>query len=98
MHPARSERLCRKAYPLAGKRPPLGHHYYETFNRPNVRLVDISEKPITEITPKGVRVGDAEYEADIIVFATGFDAGTGSLTRMDIRGRRGVTIADKWKD
>ena len=96
--PATAELLCPKDYPLAGKRPPLGHHYYETFNRPNVRLVDISERPITAITPRGVRVGDEEYEADIIVFATGFDAATGSLTRMDIRGRSGVTLADKWKD
>jgi cation diffusion facilitator CzcD-associated flavoprotein CzcO len=96
--PATAELLCPKDYPLAGKRPPLGHFYYETFNRPNVTLVDVSQKPITEITQKGVRTGGKEYEADIIVFATGFDAATGTLKSMDVRGRRGVAIADKWKD
>jgi cation diffusion facilitator CzcD-associated flavoprotein CzcO len=89
--------LCPKDYPLAGKRPPLGHFYYETFNRKNVSLVDVSENPITEITAKGVRTGTDEYEADIIVFATGFDAVTGTLRSMDIRGKGGATIKEKWE-
>jgi cyclohexanone monooxygenase len=70
--------------------------YYETYNRPNVRLVDVSEAPIEAITPKGVRAGGQEYELDSLVFATGFDAMTGSLLKIDIRGRGGVSLRDKW--
>ncbi|MGH7898171.1 MAG: flavin-containing monooxygenase [Candidatus Binatia bacterium] len=95
--PATAELLCPKDYPLAGKRPPLGHFYYETFNRPNVTLVDVSRNPITEITAEGVRTATDEYPADIIVFATGFDAVTGTLRHMDIRGKGGATIRDKWQ-
>ena len=96
--PETAEMLCPKGYPIAGKRPPLGHFYYETFNRDNVHLVDVSETPIDRITEKGLVVGDHEYEADIIVFATGFDAVTGSYRGLDIRGREGVTLADAWAD
>ena len=96
--PATAELLCPKDYPLTAKRPPLGHFYYETFNRENVSLVDVSGDPITEITAKGVRTASREFEADLIVFATGFDAVTGTLKTMDVRGRSGVTIAEKWKD
>ena len=96
--PETAEKLCPKGYPLGSKRPPLGHFYYETYNRPNVDLVDVSETPITEITPRGIKVGDTEYEVDVIVYATGFDSVTGSFTAMDIRGRDGLTLADAWKD
>jgi cyclohexanone monooxygenase len=96
--PETAELLCPKDYPLAGKRPPLGHFYYETFNRDNVSLVDVSAEPIAGITANGVRVGDDEYEADIIVFATGFDAVTGSYTGLDIRGRDGVELAQRWRE
>jgi cation diffusion facilitator CzcD-associated flavoprotein CzcO len=95
--PVKAELLCPKDYPLGGKRPPLGHFYYESFNRKNVSLVDVSENPITRITANGVRVGSDEYKADIIVFATGFDAATGTLTSMDIRGKGGVTLKEKWR-
>ena len=95
--PATAELLCPKDYPLAGKRPPLGHFYYETFNRPNVSLVDVSRNPITEITAKGVRTGSDEHEADMIIFATGFDAVTGTMNAMDIRGKGGATIKEKWE-
>jgi cyclohexanone monooxygenase len=97
--PATAELLCPKAdHPLGAKRPPLGHFYYETFNRDNVELVDVFDNPIEDITPTGVRLADgSEYEADIIVFAMGFDAMTGALTSMDIRGRSGATIAEKWR-
>jgi cyclohexanone monooxygenase len=79
------------------KRPPLGHFYYETFNRPNVSLVDVRANPITEITPTGLRLTDeTDHEADVIVFATGFDAMTGALTTMDVRGRDGVCLRDQW--
>jgi cyclohexanone monooxygenase len=70
--------------------------YYATFNRPNVHLVDVSESPIDEITPKGLRVGDREYEFDTIVYATGFDAMTGALLSIDIRGRDGETLREHW--
>ena len=72
--------------------------YYETYNRPNVRLVDVSEAPIEEITPKGVRAGGQEFELDSLVFATGFDAMTGSLLKIDIRGRGGASLRDKWAE
>ena len=96
--PKTAELLCPKNYPLGGKRPPLGHLYYETFNRDNVELVDVSETPIEEITANGLRVGDTEYEADILIFATGFDAMTGAASHIDIRGRNGITIKEKWED
>ena len=71
--------------------------YYATFNRPNVRLVDISGSGIDEITPKGVRVNGASHELDALVFATGFDAMTGTLLRIDLRGRGGKTLQDAWR-
>ncbi|KAH0836927.1 Phenylacetone monooxygenase [Fonsecaea pedrosoi] len=83
-------------YPLLAKRPPLGHFYYEAFNRPNVKLVSVADDPIQEITPKGLRTGTAEYEFDIIIFAIGFDAVTGALTQIDIRGKDGQSLAEKW--
>jgi cyclohexanone monooxygenase len=70
--------------------------YYATFNRPNVSLVDVSETPIEAITPRGVRVAGVEYEVDCIVYATGFDAMTGALANIDIRGSGGRTLREKW--
>ncbi len=70
--------------------------YYATFNRPNVHLVDIGEAPIEGITPSGLRTGGKDYDLDAIVFATGFDAMTGTLLKMDIRGRGGLTLREKW--
>lgn len=95
-NPETAELLCPKDHPLGAKRPPLGHFYYETFNRDNVHLVDVHDRPITGLSPKGVCVDGKEYPADIIVFATGFDAVTGTLRQMDIRGRDGVTLNEKW--
>jgi len=88
--------LSPKDYAFNGKRVPTGHNYYATFNRPNVHLVDVKSTPITRISPKGVVVGDTEYELDVIIFATGFDAMTGTLTAIDIVGRGGMTLRDKW--
>src|SRR6185437_6410644 len=65
-------------------------------NRPNVTLVDLRETPIVEITPTGLRTSDRDYEVDVIVFATGFDAMTGSLLRIDIRGKSGLGLREKW--
>ena len=70
--------------------------YYDTFNRPNVRLVDVSEHPIDEITATGLTTGGREYSVDAIVLATGFDAMTGTLMRLDLRGRGGLRIQQKW--
>ena len=80
------------------KRICLDTDYYETFNRPNVTLVDISDAPIEEITRTGLRTGGKEYELDTIVFAIGFDAMTGPLLRVDIRGAGGRTLREKWAD
>lgn len=80
------------------KRICLDSGYFETFNRPNVTLVDVSSAPIQKITKTGLRTGGREYTLDAIVFATGFDAMTGALTRIDIRGRGGRTLRSKWED
>jgi cation diffusion facilitator CzcD-associated flavoprotein CzcO len=94
--PATAALLSDFDHPYACKRPPIDTDYYETFNRPNVALVDIRKNPIEAITPSGVRTSAAEYPLDIIVFATGFDAMTGPLLRMDIRGRDGLRLAEAW--
>ena len=78
------------------KRMCVDSGYYEAFNRPNVHLVDISRGGIDEITPRGLKAAGREYLLDRIVYATGFDAMTGSLLRMDIRGRGGLALKDKW--
>ena len=80
------------------KRICLDSGYFETYNRRNVSLVDISQAPIEKITRSGVRVGGRDIELDAIVFATGFDAMTGALTRIDIRGRGGRTLRAKWAE
>ena len=72
--------------------------YFDTFNRENVELVDVSESPIDEITAHGLRVGDREFEVDCIVFATGFDAMTGALLSIDIRGREGRSLQEAWAE
>lgn len=84
-------------HPYAAKRPPIDTHYFETFNRDNVALVDVRSSPIEAITPTGLRTKTAEYPLDIIVFATGFDAMTGPMLRMDIRGREGLPLAKAWE-
>ena len=96
--PVVAEKLIPKGYAYGTKRQPLDTNYFETFNKPNVELVDVNETPIEEITPKGVRTSTREYELDIIVFATGFDALTGPLKKIQIRGRGGRLLADKWQD
>jgi cation diffusion facilitator CzcD-associated flavoprotein CzcO len=93
-----AELLCPKDHPYGSKRPPIDTDYYDTFNRDNVSLVDIKSAPIEEITPTGLRTTEEEYELDMIVFATGFDAMTGSLVRIDIEGAGGRKLADAWAD
>ena len=89
--PALAEALTPRDYPLGTKRLCVDTDYYATFNRDNVTLVDLRRTPIAAITPHGVRTSDAEYAVDSLVFATGFDAMTGALLKIDIRGRAGRT-------
>ena len=97
--PEVAELLAPKDHPFGSKRIPLETEYYEAYNRDNVKLVDIKKAPIESITPTGVKLQDgAEYEFDIIIYATGFDAISGPLTRIDIRGEGGQTFKDKWAD
>ena len=96
--PAVGELLAPKDHPFFTKRPPLENGYYESFNRDNVTLLDARSVPIEEITPRGVRTGEGEYEVDAIVYATGFDAMTGTLFGMGITGRDGLRLRDKWAD
>ena len=96
--PAVAAALTPSSHPFGTKRPPLNTRYFETFNRNDVTLVDLRREPITEVTPRGIRTAVAEYPLDLIIFATGFDAMTGALLRMDIRGRGGQTLAEKWRD
>ncbi len=93
--PAVAEALCPDTV-MGCKRPCLDTGYFETFNRPDVTLVDISRSGIEEITPGGLRAGGKEYALDCIVFATGFDAMTGALLGIDIRGSSGGTLRRKW--
>lgn len=85
-------------YYFGTKRPILDTDYYETYNRDNVTLIDVKKAPIEEIIPKGLRTTEAEYELDMIVFATGYDGMTGPLFKIDIRGRNGISLKEKWED
>lgn len=89
-------RLLSPKQPIACKRLCVDSGYYAAFNRPNVRLVDVTEKPIDELTPQGVITDGQEHALDALVLATGFDAMTGALTRIDLRGREDLRIQDKW--
>ncbi|KKB38691.1 flavin-containing monooxygenase [Bacillus thermotolerans] len=80
------------------KRAIIDTDYFETYNRDNVSLVDVKKAPIQEITENGIRTADGEYELDVIVFATGFDGMTGSLFKIDIKGRDGVSLKEKWEN
>ena len=95
--PATAEALAGIDHPYAAKRPPIDTGYFETFNRPNVALVDLRKDPIERITPGGIRTRSREHPLDLIVFATGFDALTGPLLAIDIRGRGGRSLREDWK-
>jgi cyclohexanone monooxygenase len=92
-----AELLCPIDHPIGTKRLILDTDYYETYNRDNVTLVDIGSKPITEITPSGLRTAAADYALDAIVFATGFDAMTGAMKEIDIHTDAGTSIRAKWE-
>jgi cation diffusion facilitator CzcD-associated flavoprotein CzcO len=85
-------------YPFGCKRPIIDQGYYATYNRDNVTLVDLRKSPIESVTPTGIATGAATYEVDVILFATGFDAITGALTSIDVRGRDGTLLRDIWHE
>jgi cation diffusion facilitator CzcD-associated flavoprotein CzcO len=96
--PAVAEKLIPKNHGFGTRRVPLESGYFEVYNQPNVKLVDINETPIERVTPIGIKTSDREYEFDIIIYATGFDAITGSFDRIDIRGVDTVSLKERWKD
>jgi cation diffusion facilitator CzcD-associated flavoprotein CzcO len=96
--PATAEKLTPRDHPFATKRPPIDTRYFETYNRDNVTLVDVRESPIVEATPTGLRTSAEEYPLDCLVFATGFDALTGPLLNIDIRGDGGRALRDVWAE
>ncbi len=95
--PAVAEKLCPTDFPICTKRLCVDTNYYATYNRGNVSLVDLKVSPIAEITPRGVRTGDTEHDLDLIVFATGFDAVSGALLKVDIRGREDRSLREEWE-
>ena len=101
VHDPATAALLSPTQPIACKRLCVDSGYYDAFNQPHVHLVDISRGSksggIDEITPQGLRAAGREFEFDAIVFATGFDAMTGALNKIDIRGRNGTALADKWQ-
>jgi len=96
--PAVAETLSPRHYPVGTKRLCVDTDYYDTFNRDNVTLIDLRTAPIEAITPTGLRTRDEAYALDSLVFATGFDAMTGALLSIDIRGRAGQTLRHKWAE
>jgi cation diffusion facilitator CzcD-associated flavoprotein CzcO len=96
--PETAQRLIPKDHRYAEKRPPFVTGYYETYNRPNVTLVDLGQTPIVRVTEEGIETTDGAREFDVIVWGTGFDFGTGALARMGIRGRGGLALTDYWAD
>jgi cyclohexanone monooxygenase len=97
-NPETAKLLQPNNHPIGSKRICIDSDYFATFNRPNVTLVDIKSNPIAEILPNAVRTGGKDYEVDALVLATGFDAMTGSVARIDIRGRNGQTLNRKWAE
>ncbi|MEV6777058.1 flavin-containing monooxygenase [Streptomyces syringium] len=94
--PETAETLSPRTFPFGTKRPCLDTGYYATYNKPHVGVVDLARTPIVEITPRGVRTSEREHAVDVIVFATGFDAMTGSQVAVDIVGKGGTTLREKW--
>ena len=96
--PETAELLCPKTYPIGGKRLCIGNGYYEMYNRENVTLVDVKSSPIVGFSETGLLTKDAEWDVDVVVMATGFDAVTGAMARIDIEGLGHRTLADKWAE
>ena len=96
--PGVADKLIPKDHRFGAKRPPFVTGYYEMFNDPKVTLVDLRQTPMVRVTEHGIETTEGEQEFDIIVWATGFDFGTGALLRMGVRGRGGLALADHWSD
>jgi cation diffusion facilitator CzcD-associated flavoprotein CzcO len=96
--PATAEKLVPDDHRFGEKRPPFVTGYFEAFNKPNVSLVDLKQTPIERMTSSGIETADGLRDFDIVVWATGFDFGTGALSRMGIRGRNGLALNDHWAD
>jgi cation diffusion facilitator CzcD-associated flavoprotein CzcO len=96
--PETAEKLIPKDHRFGEKRPPFVTGYYEAYNNPKISLVDLEQTPITRMTASGIETAEGERQFDIVVWATGFDFGTGALTRMGIRGRNGLALEDYWAD
>ena len=96
--PAVAEMLIPKCHGFGTRRVPQETRYYEAFNQPNVKLVDIKATPLERITETGIQTSDASYEFDMIIYATGFDAITGAFSRIEVRGAGGQRLKDKWAD
>ena len=97
-NPETAERLIPQDHLYAEKRPPFVTDYYEVYNNPNVSLVDLKQTPMVRVTESGIVTTDGAREFDIIVWATGFDFGTGALTRLGVRGRHGLALEEYWAD
>ena len=97
-NPKTAAALSPTGYPLGVKRICVDTNYYETFNRENVELVNLKEEPLDRVTADGVATSARQFELDALVFATGFDAMTGALFAMDIRGRNELALREAWKD
>jgi cation diffusion facilitator CzcD-associated flavoprotein CzcO len=96
--PETAERLIPKDHRYGEKRPPYVAGYFEAFNEPHVSLVDLRDTPIVRVTETGIETTEGEFEFDVIVWATGFDFGTGAMMRMGIRGRGGLALTEHWAD
>ncbi len=96
--PKTAEKLIPTNHGFGTRRVPMETNYYEVYNQDNVELIDIRETPIERITPNGINTGDRDFEFDMIIYATGFDAITGSFDRIDIRGLGGRSLKEKWVD
>ncbi|MGW2523547.1 flavin-containing monooxygenase [Streptomyces sp. NPDC001617] len=96
--PATAEKLIPKGHGYGGRRPPFGTGYYEAYNKPTVELVDINETPIVRITETGIETSEGHQEFDIIIWATGYDFGTGALNRLGVQGRQGLGLKEYWAD
>jgi cation diffusion facilitator CzcD-associated flavoprotein CzcO len=95
--PATAEKLCPRGYPIGTKRLCLDTGYFETFNRENVDLIDLRTEPV-ELTAHGLRTPEREFDIDVIVYATGFDAMTGALSQIEVTGREGRRLSEHWQD
>jgi cation diffusion facilitator CzcD-associated flavoprotein CzcO len=94
--PATREKLMPRDHPIGTKRPPLDEHYFEVFNRENVTLVDLKAEPVVRIAAHGILTSKTEYPLDVIIFATGFDAVTGALSKIDIGTSDGRKLKEVW--